>query len=111
VGTHITVSPGGYAATLIVDDDIDDRARPAIESAASGLPRSVRRLTLDLAGVGFVDSALLHLLLSVDGCVTGRGGLLRIVGLRPQPRRLLALAADVRPEPHWEVYLRSPGPN
>ncbi|KUN29720.1 hypothetical protein AQJ23_02910 [Streptomyces antibioticus] len=111
MGTHLTVSPGGYAATLTVHDDIDDRARPAIESAASGLPSSVQRLTLDLAGVGFTDSALLHLLLTVDGCVARRGGLLRIVGLRPQPRRLLALAADVRPEPHWEVYLRSPGPN
>lgn len=111
MGTRITLSPGGYAATLTVDADIDDRARPAIEGAATGLPPSVRRLTLDLARVDFVDSALLHLLLTVDGCVTRRGGLLRIVGLHPQPRRLLALAADVRPEANWSDYLRSPGPN
>ncbi|WP_181387365.1 STAS domain-containing protein [Streptomyces sp. Act143] len=111
MGTRLTLSPGGYAATLTVDDDIDDRARPAIESAATGLPLSVRRLTLDLARVDFVDSALLHLLLSVDGSVTRRGGLLRIVGLRPQPRRLLTLAADLCPEGQWEVYLRSPSPN
>ncbi|WP_405639963.1 STAS domain-containing protein [Streptomyces sp. NBC_00019] len=111
MGTHISLSPGGHAATLTVDNDIDDRARSAIESAATQLPPSVRQLTLDLADVGFVDSALLHLVLTIDRSVTDRGGLLRIVGLRPQPRRVLTLAADLCPEGRWEAYLTSPGLN
>ncbi|MCX5335780.1 MULTISPECIES: STAS domain-containing protein [unclassified Streptomyces] len=111
MGTRISLSPGGHAATLAVDNDIDDRARSAIESAATQLPPSVRQLTLDLADVGFVDSALLHLVLTIDRSVTDRGGLLRIVGLRPQPRRVLTLAADLCPEARWETYLTSPGLN
>lgn len=111
MGTRIFLSPGGHAATLTVDSDIDDRVRPAIESAAAQLPPSVRRLTLDLADVGFVDSALLHLVLTIDRSVADRGGLLRIVGLRPQPRRVLTLAAGLRPDARWEAYLASPGPN
>ncbi|MBK3641731.1 MULTISPECIES: STAS domain-containing protein [Streptomyces] len=104
MGTRISLSPGGRTATLTVDSDIDDRARPAIESAAAGLPLSVRYLTLDLTRVDFVDSALLHLVRTVDRSVTGRGGLLRIAGLRPQPSRLLALAADLWPDVRWEAY-------
>jgi anti-anti-sigma factor len=111
MGTRISLSPGGHAATLTVDHDIDDRVRPAIENAAAQLPPSVRRVTLDLADVCFVDSALLHLVRTIDRSVTDRGGLLRIVGLRPQPRRVLTLAADLCPEARWEAYLTSPGLN
>ncbi|TQJ85780.1 STAS domain-containing protein [Streptomyces sp. SLBN-31] len=108
---RISLSPGGRTATLTVDSDIDERARPAIESAAARLPLTVRYLTLDLARVDFVDSALLHLLRTVDHSVTGRGGLLRIAGLRPQPSRLLALAADLWPEVRWEAYGATAGSN
>ncbi|MFI1720724.1 STAS domain-containing protein [Streptomyces sp. NPDC020489] len=111
MGTLISLSPGGQAAKLTVDRDIDDRVRPAIESAATRLPSSVRRVTLDLARVGFVDSALLHLVLTIDQALTPRGGLLRIVGLHPQPRRLLSLAAELSPHDRWDRYLSSPGPS
>ncbi|MER5451647.1 STAS domain-containing protein [Streptomyces sp. NPDC002764] len=111
MGTRVSLSPGGRTATLTVDSDIDDRARPAIESAAARLPLTVRHLTLDLARVDFVDSSLLHLLRTVDHSVAGRGGLLRVAGLRPQPSRLLALAADLWPEVCWESYAAAAGPN
>lgn len=111
MGTHVLLSPGGHSATLTVVDDIDHGARPGIERAACALPRSVDRLTLDLERVAFVDSALLHLLTSLDRACAVRGGLLRVVGLRPQPRRLLALAADLRPADRWERYLTAPSPN
>ncbi|MGW3097992.1 STAS domain-containing protein [Streptomyces sp. NPDC001102] len=111
MGTRIALSPGGRAATLTVDSDIDDRARPGIESAAARLPLTVRYLTLDLARVDFVDSSLLHVLRTVDLSVSGRGGLLRVRGLRPQPSRLLTLAADLWPEARWQAYAAAAGSN
>ncbi|MFE7859665.1 STAS domain-containing protein [Streptomyces sp. NPDC057403] len=111
MGTRIALCPGGRAATLTVDSDIDDRARPGIEGAAARLPLTVRYLTLDLARVDFVDSSLLHVLRSVDRSVAGRGGLLHVRGLRPQPSRLLALAADLWPEARWGAYAAAAGPN
>jgi anti-anti-sigma regulatory factor len=108
MGAHISLSPGGRTATLTVDTDLDNRSRPAVESAVAGLPVSVRRLTLDLTGVAFADSSLLYIVHVADRSVARNGGLLKVSGLGPQPRRLLVHAAELWPEGGWQTYLAPP---
>ncbi|WP_371673479.1 STAS domain-containing protein [Streptomyces sp. NBC_00289] len=107
MGAHVLLCPDGTAATLTVDTDIDDQTRPDLESAADALPATVRELTLDLGPVVFVDSAVLHLIGSMQRSVERNGGRLRIAGLAPQPLRLLRLASALWPEARWDDYLRA----
>ena len=53
-------------------------------------------LTLDLSGVGFMDSAGLGLILGRLNLMTGRKGVLRLTGLNPPVRRILSLAGVER---------------
>ena len=55
-----------------------------------------RTLTLDLSGVGFMDSAGLGLILGRLNLMTGRMGVLRLSGLNPPVARILALAGIER---------------
>ncbi|MET7382912.1 STAS domain-containing protein [Streptomyces sp. NPDC005526] len=109
MGTLVSLNRGATAATLTVDTDIDDQTRPAVEAAVAGLPGTVRDLTLDLVAVRFVDSAVLHLILSARDFFGPDGGRLHVAGLGAQPRRLLVLATDLWPEARWEDYLPAAG--
>ena len=53
-------------------------------------------LTLDLSGVGFMDSAGLGLILGRLNLMTGRKGVLRLSGLNPTVARILSLAGVER---------------
>jgi len=53
-------------------------------------------LTLDLSGVGFMDSAGLGLILGRLNLMTSRKGFLRLSGLNPPVRRILSLAGVER---------------
>lgn len=53
-------------------------------------------LTLDLSGVGFMDSAGLGLILGRLNLMTSRKGVLRLSGLRPPIARILSLAGVER---------------
>lgn len=53
-------------------------------------------LTLDLSGVGFMDSAGLGLILGRLNLMTGRKGVLRLSGLNPPIARILSLAGVER---------------
>ena len=53
-------------------------------------------LTLDLSEVGFMDSAGLGLILGRLNLMTGRKGVLRLMGLNPPVARILALAGAER---------------
>ncbi|MBR5044347.1 MAG: anti-sigma factor antagonist, partial [Clostridia bacterium] len=55
-----------------------------------------RTLTLDLSGVGFMDSAGLGLILGRLNLMTGRMGVLRLSGLNPPVARILSLAGVER---------------
>lgn len=53
-------------------------------------------LTLDLSGVGFMDSAGLGLILGRLNLMTARKGVLRLSGLNPPVARILSLAGVER---------------
>ncbi|MEU6812822.1 STAS domain-containing protein [Streptomyces sp. NPDC046831] len=105
MGAHVSLNPVGTTATLTLDTDIDDQTRPAVEAVAAGLPATVRELTLDFRRVRFVDSAVLHLILTLRHNLDRTGGRVLVAGLGAQPHRLLALATDLWPESRWETYL------
>ena len=88
----------GSALTARVSGEIDHHAARRLREEIDGevfrtLPGS---LTLDLSGVGFMDSAGLGLILGRLNLMTSRKGVLRITGLRPPVARILMLAGVER---------------
>ena len=88
----------GSALTARVSGEIDHHAARRLREEIDGevfrtLPGS---LTLDLSGVGFMDSAGLGLILGRLNLMTSRKGVLRLSGLRPPVARILMLAGVER---------------
>ena len=88
----------GSALTARVKGEIDHHAARRLREEIDGevfrtLPGS---LTLDLSGVGFMDSAGLGLILGRLNLMTSRKGVLRLSGLRPPVARILMLAGVER---------------
>ena len=77
-----------------IDHHAARRLREAIDMEVFRALPSV--LTLDLSGVGFMDSAGLGLILGRLNLMTGRHGVLRLLGLRPPVARILSLAGVER---------------
>ena len=77
-----------------IDHHAARRLREAIDMEVFRALPSV--LTLDLSGVGFMDSAGLGLILGRLNLMTGRHGVLRLFGLRPSVARILSLAGVER---------------
>ncbi|MGW0413265.1 STAS domain-containing protein [Streptomyces collinus] len=86
----------GPTATITVRGDIDFDTLPPLRAATDVLPAHVTGLLWDLNHTLFMDVAGLHLLFAPappdrpDRRVT-------VTGLRPQPLRLLRLAAETNP--------------
>ncbi|MYU06098.1 STAS domain-containing protein [Streptomyces sp. SID8366] len=85
------------AAAICPHGDIDHDALPALRTASDALPSTVRSVTWALDQVPFMDIAVLHLLHEQQTLACQRSRTLFIRGLRPQHRRLLALAAPLFP--------------
>ncbi|MEU4038876.1 hypothetical protein [Streptomyces collinus] len=91
-----TITTNGTTATITVRGDIDFDTLPPIRAAADALPAHVTGLLWDLNHTLFMDIAGLHLLFAPtppdrpDRRIT-------VTGLRPQPLRLLRLAAETNP--------------
>ncbi|MFI5976229.1 STAS domain-containing protein [Streptomyces sp. NPDC051452] len=86
----------GTNATIAVRGDIDFDTLPPLRATADALPAHVTGLLWDLNHTLFMDIAGLHLLFAPapparpDRRTT-------VTGLRPQPLRLLRLAAETNP--------------
>ena len=88
----------GSALTARVSGEIDHHAARRLREEIDGevfrtLPST---LSLDLSGVGFMDSAGLGLILGRLNLMTSRKGVLRLSGLRPPVARILMLAGVER---------------
>ncbi len=88
----------GSALTARVTGEIDHHAARRLREEIDGevfrtLPST---LSLDLSGVGFMDSAGLGLILGRLNLMTSRKGVLRLSGLRPPVARILMLAGVER---------------
>ena len=88
----------GSTLTARVSGEIDHHAARRLREEIDcevfrTLPGS---LTLDLSGVGFMDSAGLGLILGRLNLMTSRKGVLRLSGLRPPVARILMLAGVER---------------
>ena len=81
--THRTLSPSG---------EIDMATAPILLDAAKAFMTVVGDLTIDLAGVTFADSALLHALLSIRNQLRAQGAGLWLVNERSCVQRLFLLS-------------------
>ena len=94
----VAFSLDGSALTARVTGEIDHHAARRLREEIDGevfrtLPST---LSLDLSGVGFMDSAGLGLILGRLNLMTSRKGVLRLSGLRPPVARILMLAGVER---------------
>ncbi|MFJ3091442.1 STAS domain-containing protein [Streptomyces sp. NPDC086838] len=85
-GTFARITPSG---------DIDADTLAPLRAAADALPSHVSDLQWDLHHTFFMDVSGLHLLLPQQ--MAGPARHITVARLRPQPARLLLLAADLRP--------------
>ncbi|MER6470943.1 STAS domain-containing protein [Streptomyces collinus] len=86
----------GATATITVRGDIDFDTLPPLRVAADALPAHVTDLLWDLTHTSFMDIAGLHLLFA-PAPPDRPGRRITVIGLRPQPMRLLRLAAETNP--------------
>jgi anti-sigma B factor antagonist len=93
VGLNVRVVPGPCHVVMSVNGDIDMTTEQAFRDA---LMREVakpaqRRVVVDLAGVGYMASAGLHVLLAVNQQVKAAGGSLVVACAQPIVARMLSL--------------------
>lgn len=85
----ITAAPGGFK----VAGEVDANSTGAITSHIDEFLQSSDSLSLDLAGVSFMDSSGLNVLLSATETARGQGGDLTIVSPSPIVMRLFELTS------------------
>ncbi|MEU3662485.1 STAS domain-containing protein [Streptomyces sp. NPDC032940] len=100
----------GTSARITVRGDIDHDTLPPLRAAADALPPQVTDLLWDLNRTAFMDVAGLHLLFTSIPSGSGPSRRTSVTGLRPQPLRLLRLAADLYPNAFDLVRLLSDSP-
>ncbi|MGX1127947.1 hypothetical protein RKD49_000137 [Streptomyces glaucescens] len=93
---HITTAIDGTSARITLCGDLDFDALSPLRAAADALPANVSDLLWDLNHTPFMDIAGLHLLFTPSP-LDGPDRRTAVTGLRPQPLRLLLLAADMHP--------------
>jgi anti-anti-sigma factor len=76
---------------ITVRGEIDLQTCPQLAQAAFIIPLGGKPLYLDLAGVSFMDSSGLNLLVLLRRRLQAEGGRLAVTGLQPQPARLLQI--------------------
>ena len=89
----ITTTITGTTARITPRGDLDFDTLPPLRAAADALPAHVTDLLWDLDHTPFMDLAGLHLLFAPTP-PHGPDRRTTVTGLRPQPLRLLLLAAD-----------------
>ncbi|MFI6924779.1 STAS domain-containing protein [Nonomuraea spiralis] len=89
--TPLTLSchdlPGGVLVT--VAGELDSSNSPRLESYAERQRRPGAGMVLDLAGLTFMDSRGLHVLLRLNAAVLDQGGVLRLAAVQELPARVL----------------------
>ncbi|GGW56584.1 hypothetical protein GCM10010503_37210 [Streptomyces lucensis JCM 4490] len=93
---NITTTIDGTTARIALRGDIDFTTLPPLRSTADALPAYVTDLLWDLSHTPFMDVAGLHLLFA-PAPPNRSNRRTTVTGLRPQPLRLLLLAADTNP--------------
>ncbi|MFC8008521.1 STAS domain-containing protein [Streptomyces olivaceus] len=78
---------------ITVTGDIDLQTCTELAHVTAAVPFD-ETLHLDLAGVPFMDSSGLHLILDLRRRLQAEGGQLSLVGLRDQPTHLLQLTGS-----------------
>ncbi len=87
---QVSQGPAHVLVTLVGDCD-DSTGRQFRDGLISVVSRGTRRLIVDLSGLGFLDSAGVHVLLSIKTVLSGRGGSLVLVSPQPIVARVLEL--------------------
>ncbi len=89
----VAVSRRGSAVVVAIAGELDllsaIRLRPVLHDLIVG--QGNLSITLDLAGLGFVDSAGLRVLIEAKRRLAARGGTLALTGLTPSIKRVLDL--------------------
>ncbi len=92
---RLTVSLAGASGsevTLALSGELDPHTSPILDAAVTdAIGDDVSHLTLDLGGVGFVDSSGLRVLAATHRLLGGRDGRLRLTKVSPQLQRLLGV--------------------
>ncbi|MGW7196990.1 STAS domain-containing protein [Streptomyces chryseus] len=87
----VTVEQRPDLTRITVAGELDMTTVPAVEEAAVVVPLGGKALHVDLAGVSFMDSSGLNLLLRLRRRMREEAGHLVLSGLREQPAGLLRL--------------------
>ena len=86
----VTTGPGHTLITLVGECDLHT-SRQLRDVLTSEVSRGVRRMILDLSGLGFMDSTGMQVLLSVRTVLNVRGGTMALVAPQPVVARILEL--------------------
>jgi len=86
----------GETVILVVCGEVDLASAPALEQTLRNAEREVtREIVIDLAGVTFMDSTGLHLLLDARDRASHGGYRLRYRNIPPQAERLFEIAGSI----------------
>jgi len=92
-GIEVNVERNGETATLRVGGEIDLTSAPRLDDEIESLiGQSVKRLTLDLSTVAFMDSTGLRVLLKASKVLEGSGGKIFLRQPSEPVRRLLEVS-------------------
>ena len=87
-----SVSAGGSYTLVVLAGESDmntcQQLRDVLEQA---MFRPARHLVIDMSGLEFIDSATVHVLMSVQGTFAGDGGQMSFVAPHPSIARVLNL--------------------
>ena len=86
----VTAGPSHTLVTVAGECDLHT-GRQLRDVLTSEVSRGVRRLIVDLSGLGFMDSTGMQVLLSVRAVLTVRGGTVALVSPQPVVARILEL--------------------
>jgi len=92
-GIDLNVSRQGTVATVAISGEIDLTSAPRLDDEVTGLIEdAVMTLTIELAGVSFMDSTGLRVLLKASKLLDTAGGSLVLRGPSDPVRRLLEVS-------------------
>lgn len=80
--------------TVFLDGEIDHHSAPSVRNAVDEavLSDSPEKLELDFSAVTFMDSSGIGLIMGRYKLMNGRGGRVRVTGLKPRDRRIVEMS-------------------